>query len=487
MRRYILLLGLAVVAVSAGYVTWTRLQQEREDIWQSGLGKALSAHAARRDNEAANTLETLLPEAEKWWPQGQHVITTLSWLGTIYRVENKYTLAEPTLKRAIDLAEQTGSPATIEVGRAKLNLAIIARDESDDVAAERLFSEAAEILSKNPRKAWGDDAAAFLNLGFLAMKEGRYQDAESPLKRAVAGYEAIAYGTLDPDRANAHFHLAEVYRHLDDNAQAATHFETALKIYEQIEGPHGKDVENTLSGLALVQEGPGAVGRAQSLIERSVDGSKNLAEMDGASLINLAGIAVGKQQYLEAESLYQKACAAYEKSGGPDDIGLSHALVGLGDLYRDHEQFDLRKAQPPLERALAIREANLGPDHPDTARVLSDLSLLNFYERNFSAALSFGRRALPGQEKAFGAESLEVSTTLNRIGIAERDLGMLEAAEADLQHALAIRETKKAPDRWIAISLENLASVYELEGKDSKAASLVARARTRYSSTSDNP
>jgi tetratricopeptide (TPR) repeat protein len=128
----------------------------------------------------------------------------------------------------------------------------------------------------------------------------------------------------------------------------------------------------------------------------------------------------------------------------------------------------------------------LGAEHPETAKTFSDLSLLYFYEKKPAAAEEFARRALPLEEKNFGAESLQVSTTLNRLGISERDQGKFKEAEVDLKRALAIRETKQAPESWIAISLENLASVYEREGLEAKATPLITRARALHSRSSNN-
>jgi tetratricopeptide (TPR) repeat protein len=481
-------LGLAatVLFTVGGYDVWKWLQQQREITWQVEMGQALSAHSTQHDADAEEILEKLLPNAEKWWPNGPHLIETLSWLGTIDRVQLKYDQAKPLLKRGVELAEAQSAASTIAVGRAKMNLGIIARDASDDVEAERLFSEAAEVLAKDPVKACGDDDAALLNLGFLADKEGRYQEAASYLTRAVAGYEALFGKTPEPDLANAHFHLADVYRHLSNYTNAAEHYQAALEIYEQIEGPQGRDVMNSLSGLAVVQHGEGAADRAQHLIERYLPPSNDLAHADGATLNNIANIALDRKHFGEAESLYQRACQAYEESGGPDDVGLATALANLGKLYRDVPAFDIRRAEPPLKRALAIREKVLGAEHPETAKTLSDLSLLFFYEKNPAAAEEFARRALPLEEKAFGAESLEVSTTLNRLGISERDSGKFKDAEVNLKRALAIREERHAPESWIVISLENLACAYTLQGQDAQAAPLMARAQAIRSHSSLN-
>src|SRR5262249_24496805 len=87
-------------------------------------------------------------------------------------------------------------------------------------------------------------------------------------------------------------------------------------------------------------------------------------------------------------------------------------------------------------------------------------------------------RALTIQTKTFGAESLEVSTTLNRLGLCQRDLNQFPQAEASLQRALAIREKQLPADHtWIATSLENLASVYVAQRDFAKAMPLAQRAR----------
>jgi tetratricopeptide (TPR) repeat protein len=48
------------------------------------------------------------------------------------------------------------------------------------------------------------------------------------------------------------------------------------------------------------------------------------------------------------------------------------SLNNLAFLFR--AQGDLAGARPLYERALAIREKGLGPDHPDTAQSLNNLA-----------------------------------------------------------------------------------------------------------------
>ena len=166
------------------------------------------------------------------------------------------------LRQAIALSQQLGTPSTIMVGRANLSLGIIARDDSDYDEAEKFFSEAAQILTKDPKEACGDDGAALLNLGYLADKQGKYQEAESYLLQSESAYENYHHTTPTRDFGKTHFQLAEVYRHMHRFDAASEQYQAALRMFLQVEGPRSRDAGNALVGLAIVQgrlrEGPRA-------------------------------------------------------------------------------------------------------------------------------------------------------------------------------------------------------------------------------------
>ena len=483
MNRFLIL---GVLAIAACFAGWYCVQQLHENAFKEELENALGAHAYGHDREAEGLLQALLPKAEKWWPNGPHYLETLCWVGTIHHLLHQDDLAEPEFRKVIAISEQQGATSTTPMGRAKLGLGLIARDDTDFIEAQKLFAEAAEILTKNPQAAWGDDASALLNLGYLASKQGHYPEAQAYLKRAISTDESLPYNVPKRELASAHFQLAEVYRQLDQFDLAAEQYKAALELFAKAEGPSGKDVRYCLTGLGIVQQGRREVPQAGAAVPELVSPVETTADLDGASLNNLANAARDRRQYREAETLYQKAAGAYENSGGPNDVGVATALANLGKLYRDVPQLDIRKAEPLLKRALAIRETALGADHPETAKILSDLSLLYSYEKKPSVAEEFARRSLSVEENTFGPESLPVSTTLNRLGIAQRDEGKLAEAESSLKRALAIREAQHAPQSWIAVSLTNLASVYELEGQEAQAAPLMTRARLFQASSFAN-
>jgi tetratricopeptide (TPR) repeat protein len=63
-----------------------------------------------------------------------------------------------------------------------------------------------------------------------------------------------------------------------------------------------------------------------------------------------------------------------EKSYGAEHPEVAIGLGNLAALYRDQGRYE--QAEPPYQRALAIREKVLGAEHPDVATSLSNLAEL---------------------------------------------------------------------------------------------------------------
>src|SRR5262249_29540651 len=77
-----------------------------------------------------------------------------------------------------------------------------------------------------------------------------------------------------------------------------------------------------------------------------------------------------RTQYAEADLLLKRALAIKEKELGPDHPDVAIAMTDLATLYLDQGKY--AEAEPMFERALAIREKALGTDHPDVASSLDN-------------------------------------------------------------------------------------------------------------------
>src|SRR6516162_10201987 len=82
--------------------------------------------------------------------------------------------------------------------------------------------------------------------------------------------------------------------------------------------------------------------------------------------------------YLEARPLYERALAIREKVLGPEHPWTAESLNNLASLLQ--AQGDLAGSRPLYERALAIREKVFGPEHPNMALSLNSLGDLLYAE-----------------------------------------------------------------------------------------------------------
>jgi tetratricopeptide (TPR) repeat protein len=111
--------------------------------------------------------------------------------------------------------------------------------------------------------------------------------------------------------------------------------------------------------------------------------------------------------YAGARPLYERALAIREKVLGPEHPSTISSLVNLAAVL--NSQGDFTGARPLNERALAIRETALGSEHPDTASSLNGLARLLKDQGDLARARAlFARalfaRALAIREKALGPE-----------------------------------------------------------------------------------
>jgi tetratricopeptide (TPR) repeat protein len=91
-------------------------------------------------------------------------------------------------------------------------------------------------------------------------------------------------------------------------------------------------------------------------------------------MISLARVIHDQGHLGSARALHERALAMREARLGPKHPDTALSLHYLANVLRD--QGDLDAARRSFERALAIFEARLGADHPDTVRSRQSLAAL---------------------------------------------------------------------------------------------------------------
>jgi tetratricopeptide (TPR) repeat protein len=98
-------------------------------------------------------------------------------------------------------------------------------------------------------------------------------------------------------------------------------------------------------------------------------------------------------------------------------VYLASALHALGEFFADTGQFDF--ARQNFEQALTARESILPPDHPDIIENLGNLGKLCTYTKDYSAACTYLKRAVPLYLKELGPEHRETQQLQNLLRQAE--------------------------------------------------------------------
>jgi tetratricopeptide (TPR) repeat protein len=122
-----------------------------------------------------------------------------------------------------------------------------------------------------------------------------------------------------------------------------------------------------------------------------------------AELLNQTGSYLQERaRYQETEPLFQRALAIREQQLGPEHPDIANSLNDLAVFYRDQGKYE--QAEPLFQRALAIREQRLEPEHPDIANSLNNLALLYHAQGKYEQAEPLYRRALAIYEQRLGPE-----------------------------------------------------------------------------------
>ncbi|MCA1994544.1 MAG: CHAT domain-containing protein, partial [Coleofasciculus sp. S288] len=116
------------------------------------------------------------------------------------------------------------------------------------------------------------------------------------------------------------------------------------------------------------------------------------------SLNNLALLYEAQGNYAQAEPLYQRALAIFEKVLGPEHPDVAASLSALGSLY--HAQGNYAQAEPLFQRALAISEKVLRPEHPLVATSLNNLAELYWAKGDIARTLEFLTRSSNIEERS---------------------------------------------------------------------------------------
>ena len=266
------------------------------------------------------------------------------------------------------------------------------------------------------------------------------RDKNALLEKQLAADEAKLQN-LEQARSDDSAKLAEASQALSKGDTAAAE---ALFIEAHAQGKAQAAPGNEKAADAAFQLGQLAYQRID--YARAYDHYLEAAKLqpDNPEYLNMAGeITHDLGRYAEARTFYEKALAIRENALDPEHPDVAGSLNNLAALY--HAQGQYEKAEPLYQRALGIWEKSLGREHPHVAASLNNLAVLFQTQGRYEEAEPLHLRALRIREQALGEKHPDFAQTLNNLG----KLYLLQAqytrAERLLQRALDIWEKSPGP------------------------------------------
>jgi tetratricopeptide (TPR) repeat protein len=195
----------------------------------------------------------------------------------------------------------------------------------------------------------------------------------------------------------------------------------------------------------------------------------------GRLLHETASYLQDRARYHEAEPLYQRALRIREQQLGSEHRLVAVALNNLAILYSQQSKY--AEAEPLYQRTLHILERQLGSEHPDMAGSLNNLANLYFEQSKYAEAEPLYQRTLHIWEQQLGSEHPDVAYSLNNLANLYFEQGKYAEAEPLYQRALRILEQQLGPEHPdVTYPLGGLANLYFEQGKYAEAEPLYQRA-----------
>ena len=298
----------------------------------------------------------------------------------------------------------------------------------------------------------------------------------------------IVMKALEKDRSQryetANALVRDVQRYLADEVVEARPPSAGYRLRKFVRRHKGRVVASALVLLALVA---GIIGTSWGLVRAKAANARAQRRLEQIGKGNeiLAGIFADldmdevkqRDKPLEAILADRLVKAAGQLEGGSvgDPLDVAALQGRLGASLRSLGF--AAEAIPPLEKARTTRQAELGPDHPDTLDTLLHLAGAYFYAGRLNDALPLAEEHLRLARARLGPESIETIDSMNHLGFYYRSVGNLDRAISLLEEAVRLARSALGPTHRLTISaVNNLALCYKTAGRRDDALPLIEEA-----------
>ncbi len=159
---------------------------------------------------------------------------------------------------------------------------------------------------------------------------------------------------------------------------------------------------------------------------------------------SLAGALARQTNFADARTHEERALALREAAVGADHPEVAESLHSLATIAHNSGRYE--DAIAAADRAIALRERLFGPEHPLVGRSLGNKALSLRAANRVSESLALFQRVHAILERALGPDAADVAMTLTNTAYIKADLDEFAEAAALQEQALRIMERRHGPD-----------------------------------------
>jgi tetratricopeptide (TPR) repeat protein len=245
--------------------------------FDSAMRHAYDLAEKRNYAEASDVLERAATETSQ---QGKSTweATILAYLGSIYRSEGRYTEAEATLKKSINLWTELDGPDSTSLIGPLANLGALYFEAGRYRNAEKLVERALELQLNFHNDDVSVTAMLLTNLGSVYLSEHRNKLAEQKAEEALEKFALIRKPDLEAVRGAARNYalLGAVCLQTYKAAEAEAYLRKAIEIWSTIAGPNDPRRAEAVGNLGIYYSSTGNLEKAEELFQQASEVFQNI-------------------------------------------------------------------------------------------------------------------------------------------------------------------------------------------------------------------
>jgi serine/threonine-protein kinase len=395
--------------------------------------------------------EALAIRRELGGPGAPEVAENLDRMASVAFAAGDPRRAAELERAAVDVHRQGSGDREAQLVHALSSLAGFERESGDLAAAEAALREASDVLDRlhdPPLKTRGE---VEMQLGTLLEAQGRYEEAELPLRKNLATQRQL-FGDEHHWVALGLVRLGTVLTRQGRHDDAEGPLREGVAMLQRVLTADHPDLTAARNNLALLLGERGDLAEAAELLREVSEVQRRVMPGHpflGVTLRNLGLVEMRLASHRDARRHFDEALAIHRHHHGEDHPRTALSLLALA--WAVGELGDWQEAAASMRRAHTALAATHPPGHPRIAEADALLALALTRLGRFDEAEERLTLALPVLRQAHGPHNHRVRRALETLVELHEARGEPDAAaryRAQLPHSSSTVATiSKAPGR----------------------------------------